>query len=133
MSWGNKRWLWFLPAILVILFMPFWMDFMLKDNNDFRPDLSLINIEKKYVNGRIEIFGVIENSGKVDWENIVIEAEMFSKDGKFLDEVTRRLSVNLLPGASENFKISSKDFPRARWDAINDLKVKVSDAYHSKY
>lgn len=133
MSWRNKQWLWFLPAFLLIMLMPFWNDLIFKDKSDFRPDLALINVEKNYVNGTIEIFGVIENHGDVNWENIVVEAEFFQKDGKFLDEITRRLSANILPGASENFKISSKDFPKLRWEAISDMKVKVSDAFHSKY
>ena len=105
----------------------------MKDDNDFRSDLSLTNIEKKYENGTIEIFGVIHNNGTVNWESIVIEAEMYSKDGKFLDELTRRISANILPAASEYFKISNDKYPESRWDAIHDLKVKVSDASHYRF
>ena len=113
--------------------MPFWLNFIMKDRNDFRSALSLKNIEKRYINGAIEILGIVENGGKVNWENIVIEAELCAKDGKFLDELTGRIAANLLPGASEHFKISSRQFPESRWESINDMKVKVSDAYHSKY
>ncbi len=105
----------------------------MKDRNDFRTDLTVKNTEKSYVNGKVEIFGVVENHGEVDWEHIVIEAELFDRNGKFIDEITNRISVHLPPGASENFKISAKDFLKSRWQSIDNLKVKVSDAYHSKY
>ncbi len=89
MGWGKKQWLWLIPFIILMMAMPLFMEFMLKDNNDFRSDLSLKDIEKQYTNGTIEIVGVIENNGQVDWENIVVEAELFSFDNKFLDELTR--------------------------------------------
>jgi hypothetical protein len=134
MSWGRKQWLWFIPFIILMILYPFLMDSFLKGGkHDFRSDLVIKDVEKRYTNGTIEILGIIENHGKVNWENIAIEAELYAKDGKFLDELTDRISANLLPSASEHFKISSREFPENRWDSINDIKVKVSDAYHSKY
>jgi len=104
-----------------------------KDTANFRTDLVVKDTEKRYTNGTIEILGLLENHGKVSWENIVVKAELYGKDGKFLDVLTGRTSANLLPGAIDHFKIESKEFPTQRWEAINDMKVKVSDAYHSKY
>ncbi len=133
-SWGRKQWLWFIPFIIFMIFFPFLMNYTMKGGkHDFRSDLIVKDVEKRYTNGTIEILGIIENHGKVNWENIVIEAELYAKDGKFLDEVTGRTSANLLPGAPEHFKITSKEFPEPRWESINNMKVKVSDAYHSKY
>ncbi len=133
-SWGRKQWLWFIPFILFAIFFPMFMDHMLKgDKHNFRTDLIIKDTEKRYIDGTIELLGVIENNGKVNWENIVVKAELYGKDGKYLDEVGGRIPVDLLPGATEHFKLSSKDFPQQRWEAINDMKVKVSDAYHSKY
>jgi len=133
-SWGRKQWLWFIPFIIFMILFPFLMDHIFKGGkHDFRSDLIIKDTEKRYTNGTIEILGIIENHGKVNWENIVVKAELYGKDGKFLDELTGRISVNLLPGAAEHFKISSKEFPEPRWEAINNMKVKVSDSYHSKY
>lgn len=133
-SWGRKQWLWFIPFIIFAFLFPFIMEHILKgDKHNFRTDLIIKDTEKRYTNGTIELLGLIENHGKVNWENIVVKAELYGKDGKYLDELTGRISVNLLPGATEHFKLSSKDFPQQRWEAINDMKVKVSDAYHSKY
>jgi hypothetical protein len=131
--WEKKQWLWFIPFLIFIVSMPLLFQYLTKDKNDFRSDLRLSNTEKNYDNGTIEVFGVIENGGKVDWESIVIEAEFFADNGIFLDELTERICTNLLPGASEHFKISSKDFPQSRWDAIHEMKVKVADAYHAKF
>jgi hypothetical protein len=133
-SWGRKQWLWFIPFIIFMILIPFLTHYFMKgDKHDFRSDLVIKDTEKRYTNGTIEILGIIENHGKVNWEHIVIEAELYAKDGKFLDELTGRISANLLPGSVEQFKISSKAFPDLRWEAINAMKVKVSNAYHSKY
>ena len=131
--YNKKQWLGIILTGIVIGAMFIAIDKLLEDKNDFRSDLHLSNIEKNYLNGTIEVFGIIENRGKVNWENIVIEAEFFADDGKFFDELTKNTCINLLPGASEHFKISSKEFPQSRWDAIHEMKVKVADAYHSKF
>ena len=133
MSWGKKQWLWFIPLIVFMIFIPFIMDSWFKDSNDFRSDLSIKDIEKRYINGNLEIFGIIDNHGKVNWENIVVEAELFENNGKFLDEIRGSICTNLSPNSSEHFKISSKEFPESRWNLISESKVKVSDAYHSKF
>jgi hypothetical protein len=133
MSWGKKQWLWFIPFILFMIFIPLIMDFWMKDKNDFRADLQLQEIEKKYSEGNLEIFGVIENNGKADWESIIVEAEFFDSNDKFIDEIKGKVCANILPGASEHFKILSEEFAESRWNAINKMKVKVVDAYHSKY
>jgi len=113
MSWEKKQWLWSIPFIILVFSMAFLMEFLMKDRNDFRTDLHVSNVEKNSLNGTIEIFGIIENRGKVNWESIVIEAEFFAEDSKFLDELTSRICTNLSPGACEHFKISS-----------NNLKIK---------
>ena len=131
--YNKKQWAGIFLGALICAAMLIGIDKLLEDRNDFRSDLHLSNIEKNYLNGTIEVFGNIENRGKVNWENIVIEAEFFADDGKFFDELTTDTCINLLPGASEHFKISSKGFPQSRWDAIHEMKVKVADAYHSKF
>ena len=134
MSWGQKQWLWFLPFIIFMIIFPFGMDYFLKGGkHDFRSDLVLKDTERRYVSGNIEILGVIENHGDVAWENIVIKADLFDKGGKFLDEVSWRLNLNLRKGGSEHFKIYSEKFPSSRWESINEMKVTVANAYHSRF
>ena len=134
LSWGRKHWLWFIPLMTVMIFLPLFMNHILReDKHDFRPDLSTKEIERRYTNGTVEILGVVENHGKVNWEHIAIQADLYGKDGKFLDQLIAHTPLNLSPGASGHFKMSSKEFPQSRWEAINDMKVKVSDAYHSPF
>jgi hypothetical protein len=133
-SWGRKQWLWFIPVMVFIFFLPFVMDYVVGDGkHDFRTELTAKETERRFMNGTIEILGVVENHGKVNWENIVVQADIYGKNKKFLDQLSTKTSANLLPSSSEHFKISSKEFPEARWKDIEDIKVKVSDAYHSKY
>ncbi len=134
-SWGRKQWLWFIPFMLFAFLFPFFMEktILKKDASSFRTDLIIKDTEKRYINGTIEILGIIENHGKVNWENIEVQAELYGKEGKFLDQITGRIASNLLPGGTDHFKLSSKEFPGERWEAIIDMKIKVADAYHSKY
>ena len=134
-SWGRKQWLWFIPFMVFVFLFPILMDktILKKDTSNFRTDLVIKDTERRYTNGTIEILGLLENHGKVNWENIVVKAELYGKEGKFLDVLTGHTSANLLPGAIDHFKIESKEFPELRWEAINYMKVKVSDAFHSKY
>jgi hypothetical protein len=106
---------------------------MTKDKDDFRFDLIIKYTEKRYVNGTVDVLGIIENHGKVDWKHIVVKAELFGKGNTFIDVLTDQISSNLLPGTTEHFKISAKEFPEPRWEAIKDIKLKVADAHHSKY
>jgi len=133
-SWGRKQWLWFIPFIVIIILMPIIMTHMMGGGKyDFRTDLTIKDTERRFVNGTIEILGVIENHGKVNWQNIVVQADLYGKDNKFLDHLSTHTSANLLAGSTDHFKISSREFPEARWKAVEDMKVKVSDAYHSRY
>ena len=81
----------------------------------------------------MEIFGVIENHGKVNWERIVVEAEFFDNNGNFIDEIKGKVCANISSGASEHFKILSKEFSESRWNSTVEMKVKIADAYHSKF
>lgn len=134
LSWGRKQLIWFVPIMIMIFLYPIAIRYILKgDKHNFRSDLIIQNIEKRYSNGTIEVLGIIENHGSVNWSSIYITAELFGKDNKFLDQLTGRIPANLLPGAKEYFKISAREFPQPRWEAIKDMKIKVADAYHANF
>jgi hypothetical protein len=133
-SWGRKQWLWFIPFMVIIILIPIIMNYAIRGGKqDFRVDLVIKDTDRRFNNGTIEILGIIENHGKVNWKNIVVQADLYGKNQKFLDHLSCNACADILPGGSEHFKITSKEFPQARWTAINDMKVKVSDAYHSNY
>ncbi len=127
MSWGKKQWLWFIPFMILVIVLPYYTTYRLRGGqHDFRSDLTIKETDKRYSNGTIEILGTIENHGKVNWEHIILKAELFGKDRKFLDILTYRIPDNLLPGANEHFKISKSEFPESRWEEIKDMKGKSS-------
>jgi hypothetical protein len=121
--------------MLIAILFPMIMDqtILEKDKSNFRTDLTVKDTEKRYYNGVLDILGTIENHGRVEWRGIEVKAEFYGEDGKFLDVLTGRISANLLPGASDHFKITAKDFPQNRWEAIGAMKVKVSEAYHQRF
>lgn len=134
MTWGQKQWVWFIPFMILMLLMPFGLPYLMEGGkHDFKSDLVTRDVERRYENGTIEILGVIENHGKVTWKSIHVKADLFDKNGKFLDQISVCTYLNLSAGDSEHFKMSSDDFPSDRWESIKEMKVKVTSAYHSRY
>lgn len=133
MTWGRKQWIAFIPFIIFMVFFAFGFPYLMSGGrHDFRADLAIKDVERRYADGNMEILGVIENHGKATWENIYLKADLFDKDGKFIDQVSACTYLKLPAGDSDHFKLSSKDFPSERWDSIKDMKVKVTSAYHSR-
>lgn len=131
-GWDKKQWLWFIPFLLFLFIIPFAFEFVMKDRSDFRVDLSVNIADQKFSDDTVEIIGVIENNGKVEWEDIIVQAEFYSADERFLEEITRRVYTKLPSGASEYFQIQSKEFPEDRWEATERIEIKVSEARHSR-
>ena len=133
-SWGKKQWLWFIPFMVFVFCFPFFTDYVVGDGkHDFRTELTAKETERRYNNGSVEILGTVENHGKVNWQHIIIQADLYGKNNRFLDQLSTKMNANLLPNSSDHFKIDSKEFPESRWKDIEVIKIKVSDAYHSKY
>ena len=105
-SWGRKQWLLMLPALLIIpiaLFPLYRLNFM---KGDIAKELSISNVEKRVRGPNGEVVGIITNHSKRAWNGVNVEAEFFDADGNFLDEERSFLSLDLVPGAQEHFKIS---------------------------
>jgi hypothetical protein len=105
-SWGKKQWLMILPALLVIpiaLFPLYRLNFMA---GDIAKDLEVSGVEKRVRGPNIEVVGVITNNSKRAWQGVNVEAEFFDANGKFIDEERPFLSLDMIPGAKEHFKIT---------------------------
>ena len=50
--------------------------------------------------------GTIQNEGKDTWESVQIVAELFDKDGQFVDKCSSYESGRIAPGQNRNFKVS---------------------------
>jgi hypothetical protein len=130
-GWDRKQWVWFIPFVLFVLALPLIFDYMMSDRSDYRADLLIHIADKQFNEGTVEINGTIENHGNVEWEDIIVQAEMYSAENRLLDEMTRRVYTNLPPGATEHFQIQSDDCPEDRWNRTERIEIKVADARNS--
>ncbi len=132
-SWGKWQWLSMIPLLVFILFIPRIMRYGMEDRNDYRADLSIREVQKRFSDGELEILGLVQNSGQVPWKSIVIEAELFDADGNFMNELTCTVQAEVAPQGSEYFKLLAKNIPTTQWEATKDVKLKVADAWHSRF
>lgn len=132
-SSGKWAWLSMIPFLAFVFMMPVIMQYWMADRSNFRTDLAVQEIEKRFADGQLEILGLVKNNGSVNWERVVVEAEMFDADGKFVNEFTERIESQISPRGSEHFKLFVKDFPSSKWEAIKEVKVKIADAYHPRF
>lgn len=130
---GKRQWIWLLPFLAFMIAMPLAMDRWMRDGSDFRADLSAMESARRYGNGTVEILGAVRNGGQARWQHVVVKAEFYGADGQYLDELSERIAGAIAPGATENFKITGKDFPRERWEAVRETKLRVADAFHPRY
>jgi hypothetical protein len=106
-TWGKKHWLWMMPLIILLPLLsmiPMWQIF--KGKGDFRKDLQITVLETRKDEGKIDILGTVQNSGKTAWENIQLTVDFFDAQGKFLDQESGRVTNSVGPGDTEHFKIS---------------------------
>ena len=132
-DWNQKTWTWFaISMVIVLISIPIALDYLNKDRSDFRTDLAVQVTDQRFSDGLLEIIGTVENTGDLEWEDIVVQAELYSADGEFLDEVTRYIYSNVRAGETENFVIESKKFPECRWEAIERIEIKIAEARSKK-
>lgn len=109
------------------------LDRWMRDGSDFRADLSAKESARRYENGTVEILGTVRNDGQARWQYVVVKAGFYGADGRYLDELSGRIAGAIAPGATEPFKISGKDFPKERREAVRETKLRVADAFHPRY
>jgi hypothetical protein len=73
--------------------------------------------------------GAVRNNGKDTWEGVELLAEMFGKDGAFLDKCSSYVDGSVAPGESRNFKVSCAGCRDVRVPLQYDkYTIKVVDA-----
>lgn len=103
MSWGWKHILIMAPILLLGFFPILKMTFF---SGDIAAELSISDTQMRSQEGRIEIVGLITNSGSRTWTGVTIEAEFFDAAGEFIDEATEYLTTDLMGNAEEHFKVT---------------------------
>ncbi len=115
----------FIPLLVIFA----WMEFsMFRTNRDFVTEIKASLIETRSANDQFDILGRLTNDGTHTWDRITVEAEIFDKDGKFLDETSDYISVTLSPGSEEHFRLSLSRPDEKILDASSKVVLKVTDA-----
>ncbi|HHJ16882.1 MAG TPA: hypothetical protein ENJ80_09315 [Gammaproteobacteria bacterium] len=58
-----------------------------------------------------------------------IEIELFDKEGKFVDECSEYMSGTILPGDTENFKVSCRRCDKNPLPEYQTYTIEIRDAY----
>ena len=128
-GWGKKQWLWgllsFIPVLAIFVWMPLGL---FRSNRDFATELDVSLIETKAGKDRFDVLGRIRNAGTHTWDRVTVEAEVYDKDGKFLDETSSYLSTLLSPGSEENFRLTLAHPDESILDKSSKVVLKVTNA-----
>ena len=135
LSWGRRQWLYLVPFLLFMTVLyPIIMNRVMKGkSHDFRADLVATYQEKRYNDDRLEIIGTVGNRGTVDWNSLTVEAKLFDKDGKFLDQILNYISMTIPKGGKEIVLVSKNKFPYKRWEEIKEVQLRVTEASYNRF
>lgn len=106
---------------------------MLRSNREFVTEIEATLIETKVARNKFDILGRLENKGMHTWDRVTVEAEVYDKDGKFLDETSDYLSVTLSPDSKENFRLSFTNPDDEILDKSSKVVLKVTDANTNRF
>jgi hypothetical protein len=122
-------WLWgllgFLPLIAFFVWMQLWL---FRPNRDFHDEIHASLIETRIAKDRFDVVGRLHNHGSHAWTRILVEAESYDKDGRFLDEVALYFYLTLSPGSEENIRLSFANPDAKILDESSKVVLKVTAA-----
>jgi hypothetical protein len=129
-SWSVKQWLWMLVPILLVIVCVFWL---VHPRGDFRKELSISVLNTRFSTNDVVVLGVVTNSGKHEWQFVMIKAEFYDKQGRFLDETSEYLSGSVRPRSEEHFRLSLRKPAEEIVTGSPKVAVKVSDARYDAF
>jgi hypothetical protein len=133
-GWGKRQWLWallsFIPFVVVLIWMQLWL---FRSSRDFVTEIEVSLIETKVAKDRLHVLGRLKNNGGHTWDRVTVEAEIYDKDGKFLDETSDYFSVMLSPGSEEHFRLSFASPDENALDESSKVVLKVTDANDDRF
>lgn len=133
-SWGKRQWLWTLLAFIPFVALMVWMRVGLFGSSyEYVTELKVSLIETRVAQDRFDILGRLKNDGSHTWGRVTVEAEIFDKDGKFVDEVSDYLSGTLSPGAEEHFRLSFFNPDEKILNKSSKVVLKVADADEDRF
>jgi hypothetical protein len=132
-GWGKRQWLWgllsFIPAMAILVWWQLWM---FRSNQDFITDIQVSLIETKVAKDGLNVLGQLKNEGGHTWDSVTVEAEIYDKDGKFLDETSGYISAVLPPGSEENFRLTLTSSDE-KILAAPKVVLKITDAEEDRF
>jgi hypothetical protein len=133
-GWGKRQWLWgvvgFLPLVAIVVWMQFWV---FRPNHDFASEIQASLIETRVAKDRLDVLGELKNVGSHTWNRVTVEAEVYDKDGKFLDETSDYIAVALSPGAEEHFRLTFASPDDKISDETSKVVLKITDADDDRF
>ena len=128
-GWG-KQWLWMLVPIPLAIIWAFWFA---HTRGDFRKELSIAVLNTRFSTNEVAVLGVVTNSGKHEWQFIMIKAEFYDKEGRFLDETSEYLSGSVRARSEEHFRLSLRKPTEEIVAGSPKVVVKISDARYDSF
>ena len=133
-GWGKRQWLWgllsFIPFLAILVWMQLWM---FRTNREFAAEIQVSLLETKATKDGLNVLGRLNNVGSHTWDSVTIEAEMYDKDGKFLDETSGYISVLLSPDSEEHFRLTFANPDERILDESSKVVLKVADADEDRF
>lgn len=130
MSWGWKHLLFVIP-IMLLGFVPLLKMTFFK--GEVTKELAISEIQRRNIDGRLEIVGLITNTGNRTWSSVTIEAEFFDASGAFIDESTEYLRADIAGQAKEHFKMTISNPTPALSAPDTKMVVKVTGGHTSPF
>ena len=98
----------------------------------YKPDSGLVikNHRPQPLEQGAAFLGTVENNGKDTWESISIVAELFDKDGQFVDKCSSYESGGIAPGQSRNFKVSCGGCRDSTGTAYDHYTIAIVEAHY---
>jgi hypothetical protein len=90
-------------------------------------------LERKTSGDQINVLGKLKNNGEHTWNRVTVEAEVYDKAGKFLDESSDYLSMTLAPDSEEYFRITLRSADPETLDESAKVVLKVTDANEDRF
>ncbi|UUA72353.1 FxLYD domain-containing protein [Cellvibrio sp. QJXJ] len=75
------------------------------------------------------LLGTLKNNGNANWSSINLKAELFNKDGEFIETCSEYISDKSSPGSSINFKLSCGNCSKLQLEEYHSYKLTIAGAH----
>lgn len=74
------------------------------------------------------LIGSLRNEGDSNWSYIKLKAEIFNKNGEFIDQCSEFITEKSSPGSSINFKLSCGNCSKFTLEGYDSYKLSITGA-----